>query len=356
MPPKILVIEDDEQIRNNIAILLRSNAFDPIEAADGEEGLRLVWEQQPDLIICDIMMPGLEGYEVLKILSQDSITSAIPFIFLTAKDKRSELRQGMELGSDDYITKPYNNSELLMAIHARLHKRQVMNGLIAARLAEITRQQAYSIPGYLLSPLSVLLGYSDLLANSTEPLEGNQIRQIGRDIQNSAQLIARVLENYRIYNELNLLLTDPDQLALMRRSQCLDAHNIIWELVAVKTLSTHRQDDVNVETESVNLLIQEGHFQWIVEELLDRALRYSLPHATIRVTGQKKGWDYHILISFQGRPAMNRTDFEPATDPGLAVLHQFMELYRGRFAIAAIEDQTQFLISLPMQLLPGNPP
>ncbi len=348
MPPKILIIEDEDQIRKNIAILLQNNAYEPIEAASGEEGLRLVWENAPDLIICDIMMPGLEGYEVLKILSQDPNTSAIPFIFLTAKDKRSEIRQGMELGSDDYITKPYNNAELLTAVQTRLQKRRLMKDLIDARFSDMVRQRSFSVPGYLLPPLSVLLGYSDLLANSTEPLEGSQIRQIGREIQNSAQQIARVLENYRIFSDLSLVLANPEQLSIYRQCQCLEAHNLIWELVAVKTLSGDRKEDIKIESESVNLATQESHFQRMIEELLDRAIRLSLPHSQIVIVGQKIGWEYRVQISFYGRPALNRNDLDPAADLGLMVVTQLMELYRGRLTIELTEEQSQLSIYLPV--------
>ncbi|WP_413167005.1 response regulator [Capilliphycus salinus ALCB114379] len=121
---KILVIEDDEPIRMSILELLTIEQFQGIGAEDGHQGLQLAKQEQPDLIICDIMMPDIDGYAVLYELQQDSRTANIPFIFLTAKTERQDQRMGMELGADDYITKPFTTTELLEAVKTRLKKHQ----------------------------------------------------------------------------------------------------------------------------------------------------------------------------------------------------------------------------------------
>jgi two-component system alkaline phosphatase synthesis response regulator PhoP len=121
---KILVIEDDQPIRISILELLTIEKFEGIGAEDGNEGLQIAKELQPDLILCDIMMPDLDGYSVLYELQQDSATANIPFIFLTAKTERQDQRIGMELGADDYITKPFTTTELLEAVKTRLKKQE----------------------------------------------------------------------------------------------------------------------------------------------------------------------------------------------------------------------------------------
>lgn len=118
----ILVIEDEQPIRANIIKILKFKGFQGIGAPDGTTGVQMARSYLPDLILCDIMMPGPDGYEVLKILSQDPEVATIPFIFLTAKSDRSDMRQGMNLGADDYITKPFTSKELIEAISARLEK------------------------------------------------------------------------------------------------------------------------------------------------------------------------------------------------------------------------------------------
>ncbi|MGB3532279.1 MAG: response regulator [Microcoleaceae cyanobacterium] len=123
--PKILVIEDEEDIRENIEDILELSEYQAIAAENGKIGLILALSHSPDLIICDIMMPELDGYGVVKALREQPETENIPVIFLTAKVEHSDRRMGMELGADDYLTKPFLPQELLKAIEVRL-KRQAM--------------------------------------------------------------------------------------------------------------------------------------------------------------------------------------------------------------------------------------
>ncbi|ADI62997.1 EAL domain-containing response regulator [Trichormus azollae] len=120
--PKILVIEDEESVRENLLDLLQAEDFKTISADNGPIGLDLAISQLPDLILCDMMMPELDGYGVLTALRQEPLTATIPFIFITAKSAKSDFRQGMDLGADDYLTKPFTRSELLSAIKNKLEK------------------------------------------------------------------------------------------------------------------------------------------------------------------------------------------------------------------------------------------
>ena len=121
---KILVIEDQPQMRKNLATILEMEGFKVICAENGRSGLELARTEKPDLVICDVMMPGLDGYGVLKALHDDTGTATLPFIFLTARSDKSDLRSGMNLGADDYLTKPVSRVELLAAVKVRLSRRQ----------------------------------------------------------------------------------------------------------------------------------------------------------------------------------------------------------------------------------------
>ena len=118
----ILLIEDNVDIRENMSEIMALASYNVLTAENGKIGVELATEHKPDLIICDIMMPVLDGYGVIHMLQKNPDTQSIPFIFLTAKAERSEMRRGMELGADDYITKPFNGTELLNAIESRLKK------------------------------------------------------------------------------------------------------------------------------------------------------------------------------------------------------------------------------------------
>ncbi|MBD2037934.1 EAL domain-containing protein [Leptolyngbya sp. FACHB-321] len=146
---QILVIEDDALVCTLMLKLLKAEAFEILIANDGATGVQLAQMYEPDLIICDVMMPEFDGYEVLRQLRDQPATATIPFIFLSAKADRTDLRQGMELGADDYLTKPFKRAELLGAIAARLEKRDTLTQPYIRemkRAASMLGQMAYVDP------------------------------------------------------------------------------------------------------------------------------------------------------------------------------------------------------------------
>jgi diguanylate cyclase (GGDEF)-like protein len=161
MMKKILVIEDEEFVRENIVELLDAEGFEVIGAEDGRMGLNLAKAMVPDLILCDVMMPELDGYGVLTALRQDSILATVPFIFLTAKAAKADLRQGMELGADDYLTKPFTRAELLGAIISRLKKQAAVQERYHTELQQAKEQLEYLIHNDSLTNLPNRLSLRD---------------------------------------------------------------------------------------------------------------------------------------------------------------------------------------------------
>ncbi|HEY9636488.1 MAG TPA: EAL domain-containing protein [Coleofasciculaceae cyanobacterium] len=142
---KILVIEDEDFVRENIVELLDAEGFEVISAENGHDGVDLAKAMVPDLILCDVMMPILDGYGVLTALRQESSTAAVPFIFLTAKAAKADFRQGMELGADDYLTKPFTRAELLGAIASRLKNQAAVQQRYHTELQQAKQQLEYLI-------------------------------------------------------------------------------------------------------------------------------------------------------------------------------------------------------------------
>jgi DNA-binding response OmpR family regulator len=126
---KILLIEDDAVLRENTSELLELSNYHVVSAPNGKTGVEVAKETLPDIIVCDIMMPELDGYGVLQTLSQNESTQHIPFIFLSAKTERKDVRRGMDLGADDYITKPFSEDELISAIESRLAKASILKDI-----------------------------------------------------------------------------------------------------------------------------------------------------------------------------------------------------------------------------------
>jgi len=134
MNKKVLIIEDNNDIRENVVEILELASYDVFEANNGKSGVELAIKYQPDIILCDIMMPELDGYGVLYLLHKNPETAAIPFIFLTAKAERLDLRKGMEMGADDYLTKPFDDMELMSAIETRLKKKEQQQNFYSSSL------------------------------------------------------------------------------------------------------------------------------------------------------------------------------------------------------------------------------
>lgn len=122
----ILILEDNPSICSNMAIILKMEGFSVSSAADGQSGLDTIRKNRPDLILCDIMMPSMDGHAVLETLKKEGTLAEIPFIFVTALEERADVRRGMAAGADDYLTKPFSAEELISAVIGRLHRLELL--------------------------------------------------------------------------------------------------------------------------------------------------------------------------------------------------------------------------------------
>ncbi|MEJ7559116.1 MAG: response regulator [Pedobacter sp.] len=165
MNKKILIIEDNDAIRENVVEILQMAKYEVYEADNGKLGVEMALKHLPDVILCDIMMPELDGYGVLYMLNKYAETSTIPFIFLTAKADHSDLRKGMEMGADDYLTKPFDDMELLNAIDVRLRKRAYI---------EFQRQND-------ANEFKVLVSKTNGLAEFAKLIEGHRNREFRKN-------------------------------------------------------------------------------------------------------------------------------------------------------------------------------
>ena len=186
MKNKILIIEDNRDVRENLGEILTLSGYETKTAANGKEGVQAALADIPDLILCDIMMPELDGYGVLRILSKNEMTSHIPFIFLSAKTELIDIRRGMTLGADDYITKPFDDVELLDTIAVRLKKKQDAPASAKAATTLINlpagEQIIKNIPQNLLENETRLVRKKDLLFSEGQTCRNVFVIQTGRAI------------------------------------------------------------------------------------------------------------------------------------------------------------------------------
>ena len=160
---RILVIEDQAPMRRNIALLLEMEGYDVATAANGREGLAKVQEFKPQLVVCDVMMPEMDGHGVIQSLRDDPQTALIPFVFLTAKGDKNDVRVGMNYGADDYLTKPIVREDLLAAVTTRLTRAQLVAKTVHAAAASATFNPDFSSPGPLQRAFGITGREADVL-------------------------------------------------------------------------------------------------------------------------------------------------------------------------------------------------
>lgn len=193
MKHKVLIIEDNNDVRENLGEILQLSGYETVLAANGKSGVEMALDNVPDLILCDIMMPELDGFAVLRILSKNPATSSVPFIFLSAKTELTDLRKGMTLGADDYITKPFDDVELLDTIEMRLKKRAslgIADSSQGALTTPLTWQKVIEeLPEDLLKEEVRLIRKKDIVFS-----EGQHVRSVF--LIRSGKAIATKVDNY----------------------------------------------------------------------------------------------------------------------------------------------------------------
>ncbi|MCO5232206.1 MAG: response regulator [Chitinophagales bacterium] len=198
---KILVIEDNHDIRENICEILELSNYETVHAPNGKIGIKIAKSESPDLIICDIMMPEVDGYGVLNALNQESLTSKIPFIFLTAKSEKADFRKGLSLGADDYITKPFTEEELLQAVEMRLKKFESFKHSITSPHTTSTSERSFSPVD-----LDVLL---DLENREVKKFKKKDfLYNVGQRPSHLYYLKKGAIKTYRIHEDGKELITD----------------------------------------------------------------------------------------------------------------------------------------------------
>jgi len=276
----ILIIEDEQGIRDNILEILHLEGFETLSAENGIQGIELAKKHIPDLIICDIMMPELDGYGVLVELRSDRSTEAIPFVFLTALAMKSDFRKGMGLGAEDYLTKPLKIDDLLNTVEKQLEKKTVSQKKVDELKLKITSM----LPHELNTPLASIVGFAEMLSMPEFQDDKKEIYKIAKGIEHSAKRLQRLVENYLLYTDLSLGKCDDES------NKCKWNGNIapfpdeyIREVTLRKASNKSREHDIKFFLTDELIQLPVNTFMKILEELIDNALKFS-----------KKGTDVEV--------------------------------------------------------------
>lgn len=364
---KVLVIEDETSVRQSLVELLSSEGFLPIEAQDGEEGARLAWETLPDIILCDINMPKLDGYGVLSRICRDPATVTIPFIFISARTEREDLRRGMNLGADDYIMKPFSIDDVLHAIQTRLEKRALIESQAEKKLVELRNNVRFSLPGDMLTPLSIILSLSELLSDRQElgQVDLSQIYGMGQEIHRAAALLLETIQNYRLYADLEMIQNDASRLRVLHDSRLFSAWMVISEIAILKARQVRREEDLRLNLQDTPLKISEIYLQKIVEELLNNAFKFSPGGSIVEIYGevQKERQQYLLKVTDHGRGMSPeqaailegrlqqgvQTSDRVTSGIGLAIVKRLADMHLGSFSIQSMPGQwTTIVVRIPL--------
>ena len=360
---RVLVIEDEDEIRSNLLELLEIEGFDAMGGENGWIGLKLAREHLPSLIISDVMMPELDGYGVLEELRRDPVTATIPFIFLTARAERADLRQGMELGADDYLTKPFARDELLKAIDTRLAKQNTVEQKFQKQLEDLRGSITLSLPHELRTPLTGILGFSAVLVESYDMLAGREILEIAQVIQTSAERLHRLVENYLLYADLEILGLNQDKVAAL---QAMAATSQLKPVVTQAALDVARkagrETDLKLDLHDATVSMSQGYLKKSAEELIGNAFKFSKAGTPVHVTSRADTDRVTLTIIDQGRGMTaqqiaavgaymqfeRRLHEQQGAGLGLIIAKRLAEVYGGELSIESQSGQgTTAHVTLP---------
>lgn len=361
---KVLLIEDNVHIRAGIAETLDFEGFTTIEAENGLVGVEMAHQHLPDLIICDIMMPELDGYSVLLQLRESPATAMIPFIFLTAHTEKSAWRHGMELGADDYLTKPFMPDELIAAVKSRLERHHVLVKDSERRIDELRNNLLLTLPHELRTPLTSVIGYSDLILMNGEKMDHQKIVKLVTSINRSGRRLLRMIENYLLYAQIELIQNDTERVREFLRYVVEQPGEIVAKIINQKANEAGRENDIVFDIENVPVGISDDSLQKIIVELIDNALKFSVNGTPIEIRSMVDGNDYFLQIKDAGcgmtveqiRSIGAYMQFErklheqQGAGLGLVIAKRLVQLHGGNLEIESIYGQeTAVIIKLPLR-------
>jgi two-component system, sensor histidine kinase and response regulator len=360
---KILVIEDQPDIRMTLLDILEAENFETRSAENGAQGIQLAKQNHFDLIICDVMMPDVDGHEVLQALRQTSGTTTVPFVFLTAKATMDDMRQGMNLGADDYLTKPFTRDSLMQTIETRLSKQQKIDEQSEEQLNSLRKKISYSLLNKILDPLDKIEKTSESLTLGNFKLDCEDTVNLGKQIHGQAKFLQRSINNLYLYMHIDLLAQNPESMQGGKKPSMLNPADFISMLSIQTAKNYNREQDLNVQVKNAPISIAIDDFEKIIQETLEFVFSSSQKNTPVHINTELNKDVFSISITSQKylRPELlakisqgkqlDREFFENL-DPGLGLLivHQIAKLYKGQLAIESnVEKQLTINISLPIQ-------
>ncbi|HXB54643.1 MAG TPA: response regulator [Vicinamibacteria bacterium] len=335
---RVLIIDDSEETCSVIADILSGEGYDVSSAAEGATGLAQAIATHPDLILCDIIMPGISGYEVLSTLRREPSTAVTPVIFLTGVGGPEAVRVGMNSGADDYLIKPVLPADLIATVAARLERSAAVRREAESSLLELTEELAGSLlPDQFLTPLTAVMGLASLLMEEGA-IQSGDIKEVGRGILEAGQALQELIERFLAYAELQAAM--PDVALVLQGDKAFETAR---EEAKGRALRVHRSDDLQISGVPTQVPMALDHWRSLIRELVDNALKFSRagspialdltssngePTLTVRDHGQGLPAEYLGGLAHRA-PLLRRSPDQAGLGLGLSVVRRLLQLYAG---------------------------
>lgn len=362
---RILVIEDEKNIRENIQELLEAKNYNVRTASNGKQGVLEAIDFRPHLIVCDVMMPKMDGYKVLEYIRKTAIVQNTPFIFLTARVDKSDIRQGMDLGADDYITKPFSSKELIKAIEIRLKRQEKIIGQYEKVKHELDTTVFAAYYHEFNTPLHGILGGLNLLLHARETFSEKQIQDLLGSILKSGLRLNHSLANLMLFEEIKRAEVYPELLSMFSNGEAKAnwPHKVKNELLTMGKEIYNRATDLEINIDPLEIKINPEYLQRLILELVDNALKFSKQGSKIKIIGKLVDEEYQIEVTDCGRgfclesldhiapfKQFNRKKFEQqGLGIGLYLVKRIVDFNQGELKIVSLEGEgTRVLVTLPL--------
>lgn len=297
---RVLLIDDDDTLRGVHAELLDDAGHHTTQAGTAVAGIEAIRSARPDLVLCDVDMPGMDGYAVLEAVRADPQIASTPFVFLTGLDPRHHFRAAMSLGADDYLAKPVKQSDLVAAVDARLARRAVERRESERRVEEVQRSVTFLLPHELRTPLTVILGGSEMLAELHREMAPEVIGEMAKAIFRASLRLNRLTENYLLHAGMELQRLAAAESPARALSGAAGAA-LVRETTVAQAREHGREQDIRADLADATLPVAEAYVRKIVSELVDNALKFSKAGQPIQVSLRAHGPRVALEVKDAGR-------------------------------------------------------